>query len=200
MSDYIFLFDMDSTITRKEVLPEIAQKINRLDEMRRLTEATMRGEIPFQTSFLQRVKILSDIPVHEVNKIVSEIPLNTAIVDFIRQNSDRCYIVTGNLDVWISGLMKKIGMENHCYCSKADVVDDHIARIVSVADKELIVRQFVQQMVAVGDGDNDSGMARIADIAIGFGGVREIAPSLIRNIDFAFYNDRRCADFLWKLL
>ena len=200
MSDYIFLFDMDSTITRKEVLPEIAQKINRLDEMRRLTEATMRGEIPFQTSFLQRVKILSDIPVHEVNKIVSEIPLNTAIVDFIRQNSDRCYIVTGNLDVWISGLMKKIGMENHCYCSKADVVDDHIARIVSVADKELIVRQFVQQMVAVGDGDNDSGMARMSDIAIGFGGVREIAPSLIRNIDFAFYNDRRCADFLWKLL
>ena len=200
MSDYIFLFDMDSTITRKEVLPEIAQKINRLDEMRRLTEATMRGEIPFRTSFLQRVKILSDIPVHEVNKIVSEIQLNTAIVNFIRQNSDRCYIVTGNLDVWISGLMKKIGMENHCYCSKADVVNDHIAKIVSVADKELIVRQFVQQMVTVGDGDNDSGMARMADIAIGFGGVREIAPSLIRNIDFAFYDDRRCADFLWKLL
>ena len=200
MSDYIFLFDMDSTITRKEVLPEIAQKINRLDEMRRLTEATMRGEIPFRTSFLQRVKILSDIPVHEVNKIVSEIPLNTAIVNFIRQNSDRCYIVTGNLDVWISGLMKKIGMENHCYCSKADVVNDHIAKIVSVADKELIVRQFVQQMVTVVDGDNDSGMARMADIAIGFGGVREIAPSLIRNIDFAFYDDRRCADFLWKLL
>lgn len=200
MSDYIFLFDMDSTITRKEVLPEIAQKINRLDEMRRLTEATMRGEIPFRTSFLQRVKILRDIPVHEVNKIVSEIPLNTAIVDFIRQNSDRCYIVTGNLDVWISGLLKKIGMENHCYCSKADVVDDHIAKIVSVADKELIVRQFVQQMVTVGDGDNDSGMARMADIAIGFGGVREIAPSLIRNIDFAFYDDQRCADFLWKLL
>lgn len=42
MSDYIFLFDMDSTITRKEVLLEIAQKINRLDEMRRLTEVTKR--------------------------------------------------------------------------------------------------------------------------------------------------------------
>lgn len=34
MSDYIFLFDMDSTITRKEVLPEISQKINKVDEMR----------------------------------------------------------------------------------------------------------------------------------------------------------------------
>lgn len=43
MSDYIFLFDMDSTITRKEVLPEVAKKINRIEEMRRLTEATMMG-------------------------------------------------------------------------------------------------------------------------------------------------------------
>lgn len=200
MSDYIFLFDMDSTITKKEVLPEIAQKINRLVEMRSLTEATMRGEIPFRTSFLQRVKILSDIPVHEVNNIVSEIPLNKAIVEFIKQNKDRCYIVTGNLDVWINGLMKKLGMENHCYCSKADVIDDYISKIVSVADKELIVKQFVQRIVMIGDGDNDSGMARIADIAIGFGGVRDIAPSLIRNIDFAFYDDALCADFLWKLL
>ena len=36
--------------------------------------------------------------------------------------------------------------------------------------------------------------------AIGFGGVREIAPSLFRNINFAFYDDRRCAEFLWDLL
>lgn len=200
MSDYIFLFDMDSTITRKEVLPEVAKKINRIEEMRRLTEATMMGEIPFRTSFLQRVEILSDIPVQEVNQIVSEIQLNDSIVNFIQKNRDRCYIVTGNLDVWINGLMKKIGMENHCYCSKADVVDDYISKIVSVADKELIVRQFVQRIVMIGDGDNDSGMARMSDIAIGFGGVRDIAPSLIRNIDFAFYDDKRCADFLWKLL
>lgn len=200
MSDYIFLFDMDSTITKKEVLPEVAKKINRIEEMRRLTEATMMGEIPFRTSFLQRVEILSDIPVQEVNQIVSEIPLNDSIVNFIQKNRDRCYIVTGNLDVWINGLMKKIGMENHCYCSKADVVGDYISKIVSVADKELIVRQFVQRIVMIGDGDNDSGMARMSDIAIGFGGVRDIAPSLIRNIDFAFYDDKRCADFLWKLL
>lgn len=200
MSDYIFLFDMDSTITRKEVLPEVAKKIDRIEQMRRLTEATMMGEIPFRTSFLQRVEILRDIPVQEVNQIVSEIPLNDSIVNFIQKNRDRCYIVTGNLDIWINGLMKKIGMENHCYCSKADVVDDYISKIVSVADKELIVRQFVQRIVMIGDGDNDSGMARMSDIAIGFGGVRDIAPSLIRNIDFAFYDDKRCADFLWKLL
>lgn len=200
MSDYIFLFDMDSTITKKEVLPEIALKINKLAEMRELTEATMRGEIPFRTSFLRRVKILSDISVQEVNDIVANIPLNEHIVDFICKNQDRCYIVTGNLDIWISGLMKKLGMSNHCYSSKADVVNDHIEKVVSVIDKELTVKQFVQPIVAVGDGDNDAGMCSMADIGIGFGGVREIAPALLRSCNYAFYDDARCADFLWKLL
>lgn len=200
MTNYIFLFDMDSTITKKEVLPEIATRINKLYEMRKLTEATMRGEIPFRTSFLRRVNILSDISVSEVNKIVSEIPLNSSIVDFIKKNNERCYIVTGNLDIWISGLMKKIGIEDHVYCSKADIVSDKISKVVSVVDKELVAKQFVQPMVAIGDGDNDAGMCRMAEIGIGFGGVRNIAPSLLRSCDYAFYDEKKCADFLWRLL
>ena len=91
-------------------------------------------------------------------------------------------------------------MENHVYCSKAQVKYDIISQVISVADKELIVKQFVQPIVAIGDGDNDSSMAELADIAIGYGGVRDIAPSLIRNIDYAFYDDQKCADFLRTLL
>ena len=200
MSDYIFLFDLDSTISKKEILPTISELIGKQKEMRELTEATMRGEIPFKSSFLRRVAILSCVDVSEVNRIVSDIPLNDNIVNFIRENKERCYLLTGNLDIWISGLMEKIGMENHYYCSKADVVNDRISSVVSVVDKELMARQFVQPMVVIGDGDNDSGMAKYADVAIGFGGVRNVAKSLLQNIDYAFYEDKRCADFLKTLL
>lgn len=200
MSEYIFLFDLDSTITKKEILPTISNKIGKLDEMRELTEATMRGELPFKTSFLERVKILSGIDVSEVRKMVSKIPLNEGIVRFIKENSQRCYVVTGNLDIWIEDLMYKIGMKNHVYCSKASERDNRINQVISVVDKELMVKQFVQPLVVIGDGDNDSGMASVADIAIGFGGVRPIAPSLLRNIDYAFYDDVRCARFLESLL
>lgn len=200
MSDYIFLFDLDSTITKKEILPTISEQIGKQKEMRELTEATMRGEMPFKTSFLNRVNILSSVAVSEVSNIVKNIPLNENISKFIMENKERCYIVTGNLDIWICKLMDQLGMTNHVYCSKAQVLEDRISSVISVADKELIVQQFVQPIVVIGDGDNDSGMAKYADIAIGFGGVRNIAPSLLRNIDFAFYDDKKCAEFLNTLL
>lgn len=200
MSDYVFLFDLDSTITKKEILPTISEKIGKQNEMRELTEATMRGEIPFETSFLNRVKILSSINVSEVSEIVANIPLNEELADFIRENKERCYIVTGNIDVWISKLMDKLDISEHVCCSRAYVENNYISHVISVADKELIAKQFVRPIVAIGDGSNDVGMAKLADIAIGFGGVRNIAPALLENIDHAFYDDKECADFLKTLL
>ena len=200
MSEYIFLFDLDSTITRKEILPTIAEKVNRQKEMRELTEATMNGEIPFKSSFLKRVEILSVMNVSETRAMVAEIPLNENIAQFIRENRDRCYVVTGNLDIWINDLMRKLGLNDHVYCSRANYKGDKITQVVSVIDKELTAKQFVQPLVVIGDGDNDSGMARVANISVGFGGIRDIAPSLIQNIDYAFYDDNRCADFLRTLL
>lgn len=200
MSEYIFVFDLDSTITRQEILPTISEKIGRQKEMREITEATMRGEIPFKTSFLKRVQILSKIDVSEVNYLVEKIQLNEEMVKFITENKERCYIVTGNLDVWISALMKKIKMTDHVFCSKAILSENRISKVISVIDKELVARQFVQPLVVVGDGDNDSGIARYAEIAIGYGGVRAIASSLLENIDYAFFDDKKCADFLRTLL
>ncbi len=202
MSDYIFIFDLDSTITSQEILPEISKQLGAEQEkkMREITEMTMKGVIPFKNSFLSRIDLLRSTSVNYVNNMVANIGLNTNICNFINSNAGRCYVVTGNLDVWISGLMKRIGLKHHYYCSKAFVEEDHIEKVISVADKELIAKQFVQPMVVIGDGDNDAGIARFADISIGFGGVRSIAPSLLRNIDYAFYDDKRCADFLWKLL
>lgn len=198
--DYIFLFDLDSTITKAEILPTIAKMVQKEEEIRRMTEDTMQGIIPFRQSFLSRVGILRDIEVATANQIVSEIPLNEGIVRFLKENRERCYVVTGNLDVWISGLIRQIGMEGHCFCSRAITIDGHIDKVVSVLDKRRTVEQFVQPLVAVGDGDNDTDMVLLADIGIGYGGVRPIAPSLMDNIDYAFYDDEELYRFLTELV
>lgn len=200
MSDYVFLFDLDSTVTKKEILPEISILINKEKEIREVTESTMKGEIPFEESFQRRVKILSQISVKKVNELVSEIPLNEEIVKFIVENRDRCYIVTGNLDIWISGLMNKLGIMDHCFCSSAVNDHDTVGKITSIRNKLATALSFDRPIVVVGDGDNDSEMASVADIGIGFGGVRPIAPSLLNVISYAFYDEKKCAEFLRGLL
>ena len=46
-SDYIFVFDLDSTITAEEILPKVAKTIGKEKEMSLITEETMKGAIPF---------------------------------------------------------------------------------------------------------------------------------------------------------
>lgn len=200
MSRYIFLFDLDSTITKQEILPTISKALGKYEQMSALTESTMRGEIPFKQSFLQRVELLRDIPVSEVRKMIGEIELNEKLVEFIHANKERCYIVTGNLDVWIEELLTRLGMERNVYCSSALVKDDYIEDVFKVVDKNAVISQMVLPFVAVGDGNNDAEMIEAAEIGIGYGGVREIASSVLACATHAIYSEEKLVEFLERLL
>ncbi|MCI9448246.1 MAG: HAD-IB family phosphatase [Lachnospiraceae bacterium] len=200
MSRYIFLFDMDSTVTRQEILPTISKKLGMFERMSSLTESTMRGEIPFKQSFLQRVELLKDIPVDEVSGLIEKIELNEQLVDFIQRYRNRCYIVTGNLDVWINKLVKKIGMEGNVFCSKALVQENYIQDVFSIVDKNAVISQMVLPFVAVGDGNNDAEMIEAAEIGIGYGGVRNIAPAVLSCASHAVYQEKRLVEFLERLV
>lgn len=200
MSKFVFLFDLDSTVTREEILPTISKRLGIFEQVNKLTESTMKGEIPFKQSFIQRVELLKDIPVSEVCQLVSEIKLNEKIVEFIRNNKNRCYIVTGNLDVWIKKLMERIGMESHIFCSSALVKDDYLQDVISIVDKNMVVSQMVLPFVAIGDGNNDAEMIEAAEIGIGYGGVREVAPSVLSCASHAVYNEEKLVEFLNRLL
>lgn len=200
MSRYVFLFDLDSTVTKQEILPTIAKSLGIYEQMSALTEKTMQGEIPFKQSFLRRVDLLKDVPVSEVCAMVENIQLNERLVDFIKRNHDRCYIVTGNLEVWIEGLIKRIGMEKNVFCSKALVQDDYIQDVFSIIDKNAVISQMVMPFVAVGDGNNDAEMIEAADIGIGYGGVRDIASSVLACASHAVYEEGCLVDFLERLL
>lgn len=201
MSKKVFLFDLDATVSKVEILPMLAEQVGLLEEMRELTEKTMRGELPFKSSFLSRVEMLKSIPVSRVAEIVEQTPLNEEIVRFIQDHKECCYIVTGNLDIWIRKLMKRIGLPMaHCFCSSASVVDDRLVSVNSVIDKGMVVKQFILPVVAIGDGSNDAEMARLAEVGIGFGGVRPVAYSLMCNATHAIYDEKRLCGFLETLL
>lgn len=201
MKQRVFLFDLDSTVTTAEILPTIAKKIDREVEMRDLTEKTMMGEIGFVESFTARVDILKDIDVNVVSRMISDISLSDKIVNFLKANNSRCYIVTSNLDVWIDELMQKIGMGDNYFSSSAVVCDNKIQKINHVLRKDEVVSKFKDyEVVAVGDGSNDRKMLESADISIAYGGVRDVAPVLLEVADYAFYNEDKLCEFLNRLV
>lgn len=196
----IFLFDLDSTISKQEILPTIAKKIGKEDDMRQLTEMTMMGDIPFLESFSSRVNLLKEIPIKEVSKLVEDILLNEKLVKFLKDNHDDCYIVTSNLDVWIYDLMKKIDMSDHFYSSSALLKNNEISGISEVLIKDAVIKKMHKMkntyIVAVGDGSNDRNMVEKADIGIAFGGVRNIAPTLLEVADYAICEEEKLVSFL----
>ena len=199
MKDRIFVFDLDSTITAEEILPRISLEVNKVDEMRELTEVTMQGILPFNESFIRRVKILSEIPVSKVQKIVADVALNEKIVKFLREYKKQCYIVTGNLDVWIKKLIRKIGMEGHCFCSRGETTEDRILSIKSIINKRKVSEQFLPDLIVVGDGNNDAEMMAISKIGIGCGVVREVAPAVKQCCKMIVYDELTLYNILVKL-
>ncbi len=200
MSSYKFVFDLDSTLTKKEILPEISRYIGAHESISRITEETMLGNLSFEESFSKRVDILKTIPINKVREIIKNIELNEELVKFILDNIDRCIIITGNLDVWISELMYSLKMKDKYYSSTASIDGGHVESIIKIIKKEDIVKNLKTPIIAVGDGSNDAKMIEYADIGIGFGGVRPIAPSVLQVCDYAFYEEEKLCQFLKRLL
>ena len=196
----LFVFDLDSTITRCEILPLIARSVGLEDEMARRTEAAMGSELPFAQSFSRRVELLKEVPVSRARAIAAGAALNGEIARFLREYPQRCMILTGNLDVWIEDLVDRLGMRGRCMCSRALVREDRLEGIAEILDKAKACEGLPCPFVAIGDGSNDIGMLRRADLGIAFGGVRTLCEGMIAAADRVITDEKQLVSLLESLL
>ncbi|XRD25655.1 HAD family phosphatase [Lysinibacillus fusiformis] len=186
-----YCFDLDGTITRQEILPGISRKSDLYDEISALTEATIKGIIPFETSFLLRCRLLKDVPISEVQKVVRNIEMHEQIVNFIKERKEQCFIVTGNLDVWIKTLIEEIGCG--FYSSIADFQNDSLNGVRSIINKQDAIKEIKKNfdvVIAVGDGMGDVSMFEESDVGIAFGSVHNPIQSLIEVSDYIVFEEK----------
>lgn len=191
-----FCFDLDGTLTKEEILPILAKEIDLFEEISALTEATIQGILPFEKSFLLRCRLLESISLNIVNAIIKDVPRYKKIEEFINNNPENCFIVTGNLDIWIESLMEEIKCP--FYSSEATYTDNKV-KVVNVMNKKEVIKDIRKKfthIIAIGDGMGDVGMFEEADVSIAFGGTHNPIKSLITVSDYVIYEE----DSLCRLL
>lgn len=200
-SNTAFCFDLDGTLTRHEVLPILAKEVGLADEIGALTSATMQGVLPFQQSFSLRVRLLSDVSIKRAREIVAAVPLYEMTAAFAKKHHKQCFVITGNLDVWVSGLADRIGCT--VLTAQAKSEGDRLSGISVFMDKGEAVKKIKEKfdrVVAIGDGMNDVPMFEQGDIKIAFGGTHSPADTLIKMADYVTFHERGLCHLLDTLL
>lgn len=197
-SSPIFAFDLDGTITTREILPVLAQELDLAREMALLTRLTLDGTLDFADSFSLRFAVLRSIPVKRVQEIVAEIPLDPHIAEFIQERKDDCAILSGNLDCWVAPLVNRLGCRAYLSTS---CLEDGLLRLDNILDKGDAVRELKRsgrKVAAIGESANDLPMFELADVAVAFAGVHEPLPEILRLADYVAANGRELCGLLEK--
>jgi HAD superfamily phosphoserine phosphatase-like hydrolase len=196
-----FCFDLDGTITSREILPMLAAEVGYAEELAALTDATIKGVIPFASSFRLRCKILSDLPISQARRIIEATPLFPRIADFVRSRPNQCFVVTGNLDIWIEPLVLMLGVK--AYSSTAETESDRLVRVRHVLDKGDALKELrprYDRIIAVGDGMGDVSMFENADVKIAFGGVHRPVDALVDMSDMICLSETALLNTLERML
>ena len=186
-----FCFDLDGTITKQEILPLLAKDLGLQEELEVLTNATISGLLPFSGSFKLRSRLLADIPISRAKAIVRQVELFEKIVSFIQQNKDCCFIVTGNLDVWIADIVAGIGCS--AYSSEACYSGDKLVGVAKIIDKgdtiKVIASKGFDRIIAIGDGMGDVEMFRQADVSVFFSENQQPTGTLKELCDYLVFDE-----------
>lgn len=174
--------DVDSTFIQQEAIELLAAKAGVLDEVARITESAMRGELDFAESLVARVGLLKGLAESVFADVREEITLTPGaaeLVEMLHHKGHCVSLVSGGFVNIMQPIVDELKID-FFLANTLEVVDGHltgkvIGSIVDRAAKAVALRNYAAQSnvdmtntVAIGDGANDLGMMEIAGISIAF--------------------------------
>ncbi|RXE66782.1 phosphoserine phosphatase SerB [Muribaculaceae bacterium Isolate-001 (NCI)] len=179
----LICFDMDSTLIKTEVIDELADRAGVGEEVRRITESAMRGEIDFKESFTQRVRLLKGLDVSVMKEIAENLPITEGVerlMEVLKRSGYKTAILSGGFTYFGNYLKQRFGFD-YVYANELEIGEDgrltgnYVGDIVDGQRKRELLRLLAQveniniaQTIAVGDGANDLPMLSEAGLGIAF--------------------------------
>ncbi|HBS05676.1 MAG TPA: phosphoserine phosphatase SerB, partial [Leptospiraceae bacterium] len=195
----LIAFDMDSTLIQAEVIDELAREAGVGEEVSRITESAMRGEIDFNESFKRRVGLLKGMSTEFLEGIYERLPVTEGaphLIKVLKSIGYRTVILSGGFTFFGERLRKRLGMD-YIFANELVIRDGHVTGevqepivngqrkaqlLAEIAEKEGVRKE---QVIAVGDGANDLPMLGMAGLGIAFRAkpvVRKEADQAISNL------------------
>lgn len=179
----LICFDMDSTLIRTEVIDELADRAGVGEEVRRITESAMRGEIDFRESFKRRVALLKGLDISVMRDIAENLPITEGVerlMEVLKRSGYKTAILSGGFTYFGNYLKQRFGFD-YVYANELEVDEEgkltgrYLGDIVDGQRKRELLRLLAQveniniaQTIAVGDGANDLPMLSEAGLGIAF--------------------------------
>jgi phosphoserine phosphatase len=182
MTKRLVQLDVDSTFIQQEAIELLAAKAGVLDEVARITESAMRGELDFAESLIARVSLLKGLPetvFDQVRQEISITPGAAELVELLHQKGHCISLVSGGFVNIMQPIVDELKID-YFIANTLEVIDGHLTGkllgdIVDRAAKAIALKVFATQAgvditntVAIGDGANDLDMMAIAGISIAF--------------------------------
>ena len=174
--------DVDSTFIQQEAIELLAAKAGVLEEVSRITEAAMRGELDFAQSLVARVALLQGLSEDSFVQVQQEITLTDGAADLVtllQQKGHFVSLVSGGFTNILQSMVDEMKIDFY-RANTLEVIDGKLTgkvlgAIVDRAAKADALREFatacgidLSNTVAIGDGANDLDMMDIAGISIAF--------------------------------
>ena len=187
----LICFDMDSTLIQTEVIDELAERAGVGEKVRAITESAMQGDIDFEDSFKQRIKLLKGLDESVLKEVADNLPITEGLgrlMKVLQKVGFKTAILSGGFTYFGDYLKDKYGFD-YMYANELEIVDgkltgNYLGDIVTGKRKAELLRLIAQvekidirQTVAVGDGANDLPMLGIAGLGIAF----HAKPKVIQN-------------------
>ncbi len=181
-SKRIVFFDMDRTLLDMEVIDEMAREAGVYDEVSRVTEKAMRGDLDFEDSLRQRTALLKGLTVEQLEKVRDGLKLSegaSELIATLRRLGYKLGVVSGGFDMFANHLKDELKLD-FAYANQLEFKDSRMTgrltgEIVDDAMKAKLVNRvcrdagiLLDQSVAIGDGANDRLMLGQAGLGIAY--------------------------------
>ena len=178
----LIVMDVDSTLIQEEVIDLLAARAGCADEVAKITESAMRGELDFAASLRERAALLAGLDASILDAVRASLRLTPGartLIRTLKRLGYKCGIVSGGFTAVIEPLAASLGID-YVAANTLEVADGKLTgRVLEpVIDREgktEALRRFARaagvplsQTVAVGDGANDLGMIAAAGLGVAF--------------------------------